>query len=300
MWDKLWELFRTKSGRESDAKNFVHGVGFYLCLFSVSFYCLLNFLQTFLKRTTVLRRYQRHQFAHLTFTLTFHASSAVFLVTKQNLQHSVDERPLLSHAAFLFQRTCESAEVFHTVTVILVSFFLFYLFVDMFDANPLGFVMKLLYIVVLVYCYRCRLENLSTALNIRLAAFYVISKLTTLVALVSNRKKRVWIRFLATLKLCVWSFCFLNVVPIRYLLPAIQSPLNGNQWLVVVLGLWYTSAIWNSPILKYFYHQLYHVGQEDCVGRDSVSRCVLLRDSEERRHLLLLQESVIKINLLFK
>lgn len=53
-----------------------------------------------------------------------------------------------------------------------------------------------------------------------------------------------------------------------------------------------------QPILRYFYHQIYHVhNKNDCIGENSVSRCILTKESHEIRHVRNLQKAIIDLNL---
>lgn len=53
-----------------------------------------------------------------------------------------------------------------------------------------------------------------------------------------------------------------------------------------------------QPILRYFYHQIYHVhNKNDCIGENSICRCILIKESHEIRHVRNLQKAILDLNL---
>lgn len=99
-------------------------------------------------------------------------------------------------------------------------------------------------------------------------------------------------RISATLRLLLWSFVFLKILPFNFLIPTIYGR-KFHLWLNLFLLLWYGSCVWCSvsfkfsstktifkcifefqPVLQYVYHQIYHTNSNsiDCPGKASVSR----------------------------
>lgn len=72
---------------------------------------------------------------------------------------------------------------------------------------------------------------------------------------------------------------------------------NFKIVLNVVIWLWYGLSIWNSPVLQYFYHQIYHNTPVDCSGEGSAAKCILLKDSSEHRHFKALKKAYLEVKL---
>lgn len=154
------------------------------------------------------------------------------------------------------------------------------------------------------------MEYFSVMFNILLSMIYLCTDGLSLIGWHIPKNGDVAARIFVTLKLLLWSFVFLNLLPFKFLIPT----LYGRKffiWINSFFLLWYGSCIWNSvsifffwkwiknsffnrkltvqwkrpsnnknnfkyfqPILQYFYHQIYHTNSNsnDCVGEKSVSR----------------------------
>lgn len=72
---------------------------------------------------------------------------------------------------------------------------------------------------------------------------------------------------------------------------------NFKFILNIVIWFWYGLSIWNSPVLQYFYHQIYHNSPVDCSGEGSAAKCILLKDSSEHRHFKALKKAYLEVKL---
>lgn len=152
-----------------------------------------------------------------------------------------------------------------------------------------------------------RLEYFSVMFNILLALIYLFTDGLRLICWHIPEKNLRSFHICVTLKLLLWSFVFLILLPFKFLMPT----LFGRKfflWLNSFFLLWYGSCVWNSvsfviqlfivylravvcwffvfykilfcliislqPILQYMYHQIYHTNNNssDCLGGNSVSR----------------------------
>lgn len=86
------------------------------------------------------------------------------------------------------------------------------------------------------------------------------------------------------------------MLPFKYLVPTLFAK-NFKISLNIVIWLWYGLSIWNSPILQYFYHQIYHNTPADCSGEGSAAKCILLKDSSEHRHFKTLKKAYLEVKL---
>ncbi|XP_067636922.1 uncharacterized protein [Eurosta solidaginis] len=92
------------------------------------------------------------------------------------------------------------------------------------------------------------------------------------------------------------SHVFISLLPFKYLVPTLFAK-NFKLTLNVIIWLWYGISIWNSPVLQYFYHQIYHSSPMDCSGEGSAAKCILLKDSSEHRHFKTLKKAYMEVKL---
>lgn len=89
---------------------------------------------------------------------------------------------------------------------------------------------------------------------------------------------------------------FISLLPFKYLVPTLFAK-NFKFILNILIWFWYGLSIWNSPVLQYFYHQIYHNSPVDCSGDGSAAKCILLKDSSEHRHFKALKKAYLEIKL---
>lgn len=90
-----------------------------------------------------------------------------------------------------------------------------------------------------------RLEYFSVMFNILLVLIYLFTDGLSLIGWHIPNNSDVAFRVCVTLKLLLWSFVFLNLLPFKFLIPT----LYGRKffiWLNSIFLLWYGSCIWNS------------------------------------------------------
>lgn len=147
--------------------------------------------------------------------------------------------------------------------------------------------------------FHCRLEYFSVTFNILLALIYLFTDGFRLICWHISERDDFTFRVCVSLKLLLWSFVFLNLLPFNFLIPTLYGR-KFHLWLNLFFLLWYGSCVWNSvsvpyfvsvsftsnpvwiillifnqqPILQYMYHQIYHTNNNsnDCFGGSSVSR----------------------------
>lgn len=150
--------------------------------------------------------------------------------------------------------------------------------------------------------FRRRLEYFSVMFNVSLALIYLFTDGLRLICWHIPEQNVRSFRVCVTLKLLLWSFVFLILLPVKFLMPTLFGR-KFYLWLNSFFLLWYGSCVWNSvsqiflviiylltctifvdlsiilniwfqPILQYMYHQIYHTNNisSDCMGGSSVSR----------------------------
>lgn len=153
-----------------------------------------------------------------------------------------------------------------------------------------------------MFSFFCRLEYFSINFNILLSLVYIFTDGLRLICWHISERNDYLFRVCVSLKLLLWSFVFLNLLPFNFLIPTLYGR-KFHFWLNVFLWLWYGSCVWNSvcnfdlfyhlsffskifqgiwkktlfhfqPILQYMYHQIYHTtnNSNECLGGNSVSR----------------------------
>lgn len=152
---------------------------------------------------------------------------------------------------------------------------------DLYSRDVAKAISKAIYITLLMTCYRNTYENFSIVLSINLAIFMLFSDLLSLLAIHFYSQKEP-VRSLAAFKVACWVYMFLNFLPFRYMLPLYAK--NGNYFLITSFVLWYGSQVWTSPLLQALNHQLFHLSITECPAGNSLSHCLMLKDSIELRH----------------
>lgn len=95
------------------------------------------------------------------------------------------------------------------------------------------------------FLFNFRLEYFSVMFNILLSMIYLCTDGLSLIGWHIPKNGDVAARIFVTLKLLLWSFVFLNLLPFKFLIPT----LYGRKffiWINSFFLLWYGSCIWNS------------------------------------------------------
>lgn len=105
---------------------------------------------------------------------------------------------------------------------------------------------RLVYLLLfLFFCFCDRLEYFSVMFNILLVLIYLFNDGLRLICWHISSKDDFTFRVCVTIKLLLWSFVFLNLLPFNFLIPT----LFGRKfflWLNSFFLLWYGTGVWNS------------------------------------------------------
>lgn len=141
-----------------------------------------------------------------------------------------------------------------------------------------------------------RFENYAVVLNINLGFYCIATNLLELVALHTDRNNEALFNTILGIRLMSFGYIFLNFLPFQYLIPTLYSK-DFKLLLNISFFCFYMSCIWSSPFLTMIYHQLFHISAADCIGENSIARCIMLRDSQEIRHYKNLQKAYLELRL---
>lgn len=199
----------------------------------------------------------------------------------------------------LFFKVCDMKK-FMLVTLILSSFYILEALIDLNERNFANSLSKFLFSAVLLTCYRQRLENYSVLLNIYVGLYSIIVHITHLFALNISAKHQTFLQLNVIVRLLAWIFIYLNILPFDFLIPTINaSAQNASLELNLLFWGWYIVRVWNSPFLKYFYHEIYHLNG-DCVGDQSVYKCILLEDTPDQKYLRTMKRICVELKTIQK
>lgn len=185
---------------------------------------------------------------------------------------------------------------FKLVTFILSAFHIVGAISDLHSRDVSNAVSKILHSVLLVTCYIHGYENYSVVLSINLGLFHMFSELLSLLALYSEKDQLMMFRVFVFFKFASWIYIFLNFLPFQYMIPTIHAK-DFKLSLTFLFTVWYISKVWTSPLLHVFYHQLYHHTAIDCPGENSLTRCLMLKDSPEYKHHMNLKKACLEVKL---
>lgn len=227
--------------------------------------------------------------------MTFSSCCLSFLI----LYHTYFIFPELSRQSTrnsLFYQPCESELVkFKIITFILGGFRIFGSIMDLKSQDVSKAISKVLYVVLLMICHENAYENYSIVLNINLTCFHMFSDLLSILAIrFQSDKDPATLRTLAAFKIICWIYIFLNFLPFQYMLPTLYTK---NAFLIISFVSWYASEVWTSPLLQALYHQLFHLSINECPGENSLTRCLMLKDSSEWKHFNRLNRALIETKL---
>lgn len=103
-----------------------------------------------------------------------------------------------------------------------------------------------------------RLEYFSVMFNILLALIYIFSDGLRLICWHMPEKNVRSFRVCVTLKLLLWSFVFLILLPFKFLMPTLFGR-KFYLWLNSFFLLWYGSCVWNSVSFCFVDKKLYNM-----------------------------------------
>uniref|UniRef100_A0A182MZK0 Uncharacterized protein n=1 Tax=Anopheles dirus TaxID=7168 RepID=A0A182MZK0_9DIPT len=269
------------------------------CLLGLVFLQFRRLLQR-LFRVWRIKRSKHGQIVQQLWSICFYTSATIFLLLYQTLlirpevmRESGKYFPQFHNA--IFAAACDPAK-FELVTVVLVAFQVLGTVASLTGSDYSVAFSSTLYGALLLCCFSLRLENYSILLNLYVAGYYVCEGTLLLYASQTDWQCKRELTIVVLLKCCTWSYLFLNLLPFEFLIPTLYArrqlfPLKLGFW------LWYCSCVWNSPLLKLLYHQIYHTHPNDCAGGDSAARCILSSDWQSFRHFRTLEHAYLELKL---
>ena len=253
-----------------------------------------------LLRSFKIPKVTHEQTINLTFNFLFFLCSTSFLI----LYHNYFINPELNREmgklfakrrSLLFYQPCDMVK-FKIVTFCSVCFQIVGSLLDLRARDVSSAITKILFAGLLMVCYINGYENYSVVLSINLGLFNMFSELLSLLALHSDKDQILMFRVFAGFKIASWIYIFLNFLPFQYLIPTVNAK-NINYGLISSFLCWYATNIWTSPLLQIFYHQQYHLTINDCPGEDSLTRCLMLKNSPELKHHNNLKRACLEVKL---
>ena len=136
-------------------------------------------------------------------------------------------------------------------------------------------------------------------MNLNQGIFHIITECLFLLATHTSTHNQFIHQIFLGLRISSWSHVFISLLPFKYLVPTLFAK-NFKFCLNLFIWLWYGISIWNSPVLQYFYHQIYHTAAVDCAGEGSAAKCILLKDSIEHKHFKTLLKSYLEVKLAYE
>ncbi|XP_070492874.1 uncharacterized protein [Chironomus tepperi] len=195
----------------------------------------------------------------------------------------------------LFYKPCDMVK-FKIVTFIISGFNICAAILDLHARDISESISKILFSFLTMVCYIYGYENYSVVLNINLGLFHMFTELLSLLSLHTEKDQIFMYRIFVIFKFISWIYVFLNFLPFQYMIPTIHAR-DVEIGLTIAFMAWYISRIWCSPFLHALQHQLYHLNSFDCQGENSLSRCLMLKDTPELRHYKSLKRAYFEIKL---
>ncbi|XP_075157573.1 uncharacterized protein LOC142230833 [Haematobia irritans] len=270
-------------------------------LFSLGFVGFHNLFQVFLK-TSNIKFYKRKQFSRSIWNIAFYAACTLFLyfyneyvILPQLLKNQGRYSLFYSSEDHIFYKS-QQCEKFQFYSLFIITFYLHGAMLDFKESDYLDGASKGLYLLALVAIDTYRYENYFVGVNLILGIYNIITEILSLLALQNSKRNILVYQIFLGLRIASWSHVFISLLPFTYLVPTLFAK-NFKIILNIVIWLWYGLSIWNSPVLQYFYHQIYHNTPADCSGEGSAAKCILLKDSSEHRHFKALKKAYLEVKL---
>uniref|UniRef100_A0A1Q3FHU9 Putative conserved plasma membrane protein n=1 Tax=Culex tarsalis TaxID=7177 RepID=A0A1Q3FHU9_CULTA len=286
---------------DSSPRKTINCIFWLCCLLALLFFYFKRSLELILRRGRV--RAQKHsQTIQHAWNVCFYTAATVFL----GLYHKLLIRPEIASQSSkyfpqynnaIFLTACDVAK-FEIVTMVLAAFDIIGTLVRVRNHDFSEAISKVFFFALVLCCYVLRLENYSVLLNFYLGAYNAFQEALLLLSLHTNDRSDTTLRLYVILNFSSWSYLFLNILPFEFLIPTLYA--NNRElhlYLNIIFWLWYCSCIWNSPILKFLYHKIYHLHPYDCAGGESSVRCILLNDNQRFKHYRNLERAYLELKL---
>ncbi|XP_065089313.1 uncharacterized protein LOC135710623 [Ochlerotatus camptorhynchus] len=278
-----------------------------LIILPSDFTCLQNAaignIQLLLRRGRV-RPLKHSQTIHHAWNICFFFAAAIYL----SLYHKLLIHPQIANQSSkyfpqynntIFLTACDVIK-FEFVTMLLVAFDINGALARLKHGDYSEAISKFFYASLLICCFVLRLENYSVLLNLYLGIFNTIQEILLLFSLHTSEKGDSTLKLYVIFIFSSWSYLFLNILPFEFLIPTLYA--NSKElylYLNLFFWLWYCSCIWNSPILKFLYHKIYHLQSNDCIGGESSVRCILFKDSPNYRNYRSVKQAYLELKLFY-
>ncbi|XP_055612095.1 uncharacterized protein LOC129758583 [Uranotaenia lowii] len=286
---------------DSSPRKTINCIFWLCCLLTLIYFYFKKSLELVLRRGKI-RALKHSQTIHHAWNICFYAAATVFL----GLYHKLLIRPEIASQSSryfpqynntIFLAACDMAK-FEIVTMVLVAFDVIGTLVRVRNYDFSEAISKSVYAALLLCCYMLRLENYSILLNLYLGLFNMFQETLLLLSLHTSETRDTTLRLYVILTFSSWSYLFLNILPFEFLIPTLYTDNKDlHLYLNILFWLWYCSCVWNSPILKYLYHKIYHLHPYDCIGGESAMRCILLNDTRRFRHYRNLERAYLELKL---
>eukprot|EP00099_Drosophila_melanogaster_P010705 NP_001285014.1 uncharacterized protein Dmel_CG1636, isoform C [Drosophila melanogaster] len=287
--------------RDIDLYYLINGVFWIFVALSCGYYAFQRLFQFFLKSSS-MKHFQRRLFARVIWNIAFYAASCLFLhfynefmILPQLMKNQGRYSLFYSSENLIFYRS-HQAEKFQFYSIFIITFYLHGAWLDFKDADFLEVGSKGLYLLSLVAIDVYRYENYFVGLNLTVGLYSILTEVLALLVLPSTNSHRIIYQVFLGLRIMVWAYVFVNLLPFKYFIPTLFAK-NFKLSLNVPIWLWYGLSIWNSPVLQYFYHQIYHTAPSDCSGEGSAAKCILVKDTSEFRHYKTLKKAYLEVKL---
>ncbi|TDG41158.1 hypothetical protein AWZ03_012432 [Drosophila navojoa] len=284
-----------------DLHYLINAVFWIFIVLSCGFYGFQRVFQFFLKSSNV-KYFKRKQFARLIWNIAFYGACCLFLhfynefmILPQLMKNQGRYSLFHSSDNLIFYRS-HQYEKFQFYSIFIITFYLHAAMLDFKEADLLETVSKGLYLFALIAIDVYRYENYFVGLNLTLGLYNILTECLSLLALQNSNRNRLVYQVFMGLKIAAWLHVHINLLPFNYFIPTLFAK-NFKLPLNVAIWVWYGLAIWNSPVLQYFYHQIYHTAPSDCSGEGSAAKCILIKDTSEFRHFKTLQRAYLEVKL---
>lgn len=285
--------------KDVDVNYIVNTVFWIFLMFTLGFCGFYQLFHVFFKPQNI-KFYKRKQFARSIWNIAFYAASTIFLyyyneymISPQLVRNAGRLFPTYENTIFYKSQSCEKFQLY---SLFIITFYLHGAMLDFKECDFSEAVSKTLYALALVSINGYKFENYFVGLNLNLGIYNIITECLFLMALQNSHRNRLIYQVFLGLRIASWSHVFISLLPFKYLVPTLFAK-NFKILLNIAIWLWYGLSIWNSPVLQYFNHQIYHSSPIDCSGEGSAAKCILLKDSSEHRHFKTLKKAYLEVKL---
>uniref|UniRef100_A0A1B0FR04 Uncharacterized protein n=1 Tax=Glossina morsitans morsitans TaxID=37546 RepID=A0A1B0FR04_GLOMM len=246
--------------------------------FTTHFQKFREYIDIFLKTSTI-SYYKRKQFVRSIWNIAFYAASSFFLyfyneymILPQLLKNQGRYSLFYSSENLIFYKS-QQCEKFQFYSLFIITFYLHGAMLDFKESDYLETASKSLYLLTLIAMDVYKYEYYFVGLNLNIGIYNIVTDFLVLLALQNSKRNLILNQIFLGMRIASWSHVF------------------------VIVWLWYGLSIWNSPVLQYFYHQIYHNSPTDCCGEGSAAKCIMLKDSSEYRHFKALKKAYIEVKI---